>query len=438
MSDAFRIEVEQWLRGAAGDEQARQTLAAIRIQVGDLCITRVEDLEAKTVRHSAHLSAYRLAYWLAEHWWRLRWEPEVSGEPADWLMRHSMAAAGDGFIWPPLLLASDGESLRLTLRADRDHLPMGPIRYLNGPDTLVAAADFERGVDDFLASVLSRLTSLGLGGSELELLWTEIAEERRNPELGRTRRLEALLGIDAGEAEEALLAGVVRYGRAFGASAVEEIAAAARTALPAVAAAAEARGPRVNTRAEVADRVILVDHLARLRAAAPPAWQLGEDLAHHARRLWHLGDQPLTNARLADIAGAPQSFLNSGQGEDIGTGMDGIGYREAPGATGFRPIIRSPFATNRRFQFARLVADDILAGSGDRLLPVTRAKTARQKLQRAFAAELLCPRQALQGMLPSEPDDEDLETAARHFDVSPLLVRTSLVNKGMLPRERLS
>jgi hypothetical protein len=70
--------------------------------------------------------------------------------------------------------------------------------------------------------------------------------------------------------------------------------------------------------------------------------------------------------------------------------------------------------------------------------PLTRAKTARQKFQRAFAAELLCPFEELQGMLPAAPEDDDVETAARHFEVSPLLVRTSLVNKGTLPRERLS
>lgn len=98
MSDPFRIEVEQWLHGAAGAEHERRTLAAIRIQVGDQCVTRVEDLAAKTVRGSVHLSAYRLAYWPAEHWWRLRWEPEISDRDTDWLMSHELAAAGQGFI----------------------------------------------------------------------------------------------------------------------------------------------------------------------------------------------------------------------------------------------------------------------------------------------------------------------------------------------------
>lgn len=100
-------------------------------------------------------------------------------------------------------------------------------------------------------------------------------------------------------------------------------------------------------------------------------------------------------------------------------------------------MIRSAGPTNRKFQFARLLADDIISGGGEPLLPVKRGKTARQKLQRAFAAELLCPSAALRDMLPTAPNDDDLEAVARRFEVSPLLVRTILVNKGILPRERL-
>jgi hypothetical protein len=35
------------------------------------------------------------------------------------------------------------------------------------------------------------------------------------------------------------------------------------------------------------------------------------------------------------------------------------------------------------------------------------------------------------------PDDEAIEEAAAHFQVSPLLVRTNLVTKKILPRDQL-
>jgi hypothetical protein len=437
VSDHFLIEVGQWLRGAVGAEYERQTLAAIRMQAGDRCLTRVEDLDAKTVRSNVHLCAYRLAYWLAEHWWRLRWEPEIGGGDTDWLMSHGLGSTGQGFIWPPLTFASDGEAILLTMRARPDERAVSPIRYLETADVTVSAAAFERGVERFITSVLGRLRNLGFQGTDLELLWSEVVQERGDPELGHARRLEALLGMDAGEAEEGLLERLARYGKDLGSGAIDEIAAAARDWFLQAVNAVEAHRDRATTLVNLADRDRLSDQYLLLRVDAPPAWQLGETLADRARSLWHVGEGPLTSQRLAEIAGMPVGFLTQDPGEDVAICMDGIGYRDLQDGTGFRAMIRSPYPSNRRFQLARLLADDIFAGSGETLLPVTRAKTARQKLQRAFAAELLCPFKELGGMLPSTPDDEDVENAARHFDVSPLLVRTSLVNKGILPRERL-
>ncbi|MDD3449040.1 MAG: hypothetical protein PHF72_08440, partial [Gammaproteobacteria bacterium] len=87
---------------------------------------------------------------------------------------------------------------------------------------------------------------------------------------------------------------------------------------------------------------------------------------------------------------------------------------------------------------ARLVADHIYRSAGDRLLPATDARTARQKFQRAFAQEFLCPFTALSDFLGStEPTDDRIEEAADLFNVSPLLVKTTLVNRGVLGREVL-
>jgi hypothetical protein len=91
----------------------------------------------------------------------------------------------------------------------------------------------------------------------------------------------------------------------------------------------------------------------------------------------------------------------------------------------------------------RLVADHIAAPHDDRLLPATAAKTDRQKFQRGFAQEFLLPFDELYRLLgeprpgESEISDSDIEDVAEEYDVSPLLVRTVLVNKGLLPRDLL-
>lgn len=75
----------------------------------------------------------------------------------------------------------------------------------------------------------------------------------------------------------------------------------------------------------------------------------------------------------------------------------------------------------------------------ERLLPATDTQTFRQKFQRAFAQAFLYPFDALQDKLGTKtPDDDDIADAAEYFQVSPLLVRHVLVNKGVLERDGLN
>ena len=72
------------------------------------------------------------------------------------------------------------------------------------------------------------------------------------------------------------------------------------------------------------------------------------------------------------------------------------------------------------------------------MLPATATKTARQKFQRAFAQQLLCPVDDLKGLVATnQPTDDQIEEAATEFDVSPLLIKTTLVNQGLLERQAL-
>ena len=89
--------------------------------------------------------------------------------------------------------------------------------------------------------------------------------------------------------------------------------------------------------------------------------------------------------------------------------------------------LRSKWETGRRFDLARLLGDRLL-GQTEPMLPATRAYTYRQKAQRAFAAELLCPYQAVRGFLGADRSEERREEAAAHFEVSPFAISTTLAN----------
>jgi len=98
-----------------------------------------------------------------------------------------------------------------------------------------------------------------------------------------------------------------------------------------------------------------------------------------------------------------------------------------------------PRQTTRRFAVSRLIGDSLHFNNDERLRPATKSKTSRQKFQRAFAQAFLCPIDALMDKVKTEePDEDDIAKAAEYFNVSPLMIRTTLVNKGKLERETLN
>jgi Zn-dependent peptidase ImmA (M78 family) len=99
--------------------------------------------------------------------------------------------------------------------------------------------------------------------------------------------------------------------------------------------------------------------------------------------------------------------------------------------------MRSPFVTSRRFDLARLIGDLILDEIDEPLIPIMRSFSYRQKRQRAFAAEFLCPFDHARPQLDIELSEESQECVAAEYRVSPMVVRTQLVNNGLLEREAL-
>ena len=76
--------------------------------------------------------------------------------------------------------------------------------------------------------------------------------------------------------------------------------------------------------------------------------------------------------------------------------------------------------TGRRFDLARLLADRLCMNDLDDepLHPATQSYTYRQKVQRAFAIELLAPIAAVDDFLDGDTSEEKQKDAAGHFNVS--------------------
>ncbi len=127
---------------------------------------------------------------------------------------------------------------------------------------------------------------------------------------------------------------------------------------------------------------------------------------------------------MADLLGVRTEMLDDGC--DDGDAVASLVLRDAGGQ---RLHLRRRGATGRRFEAARLLADSV-AGHAQGWLIAADTPTGRQKLQRAFAAELLAPRATVGELVPGSGGEREVELAARHFDVSPMMIQRQLQNLG--------
>lgn len=419
-----------WEKLDRGTPEDRATFAAIGLRYGSVWLTEAEDSFVNRIRHQVHLSGYRLAEWFAWNWWRLRWEPRTRA--SDWALAHRMTTIGGGFVWPNHTVFSDGERIVWLAKPTRDN-PCEPIRYIADIGAVVLPSAFENALDLFLEQVLGQLREEGIHTSNLATVWENVGIERTDPALAERRKLEALLGFDPDDADDAVLDRLVQDAEALGRRAVEEIA-AERPSHGEIFTAAKlfevAHATGFESRPH--DAVRLDGNTVLPRVGESPGWMRGTATAQALRGQRHLGAAPIQSSRLAEMAAVDPRVVEA-PGERSQVFSFALDRTPAQG----RIVLRSKWETGRRFELARLIGDRI-AGDGDgQLHPATHSFTYRQKFQRAFAAELLCPFDALENLLQGDYSTEKMQEAADHFVVSPLTVRTLLVNHRRLDREDL-
>jgi hypothetical protein len=426
------LEIATWLAPDDGDAAARATTASLQILAGPgrQPLTEVEGTIARTVRPHIYVAAAPLAVWLLANWWRLRWEPEpeLAPAPLGWKQAHSMAAVGEGYAWPALVIASDGAFIRLHL--DREDAPDAcAVRYLRSVSHDVPAADFEAAVDAFVNQVEARLADIAPGERAVADLRAELRDERADPVLADQGKLQALAGIDPGEAPEGWIEEAAQLAGLAGQVASEEVMAAAPRSEGALKIARETveairgSGTTVN--------LAWVGQDPSTHEGELP-WQRGARLAQELRARLGLGEEPISNHRLGELLEAKLPLPLAG------TSGFGGGFANGGGLARTAVSVRGRHVNSQRFALARLIGWARAAPDGGHLLPVTDAATALQKVERSFAEELLCPFAALDAFTDEHGlDDDGIDDDAEHFGVSQRLILSTLVNKHKLGRQRL-
>lgn len=432
----MRFDTE-WLinqRNSAASEELL-TRCRLGLRFRNYQLFRHESLmDEHQVKDTIVVSAYPLALWFAANWWRLRWEPGLTANDAadlhDWNMSHALAAAGSGYAWPDLTFASDGENIQASLRPTRE--TTGSVRYIERLDAWIPAEEYEAGVDEFIKRTLEQLSSEEQ--TALDDLWQTVCDERATPSIARQRQLEARLGYDPEEAPESLLTLLIQLIQAHGEGPVHELACLGYNR--AEKTIQEAQRRLADTGDSIALPLRNVRKVGELLTEGAPGhpWQKGRNAANEARSQLGLDKGALSNRSLAELLTTPEQLLENDQADQplsIGIGEVGDNGRA-------KVALGKKRKDARRFMVARLMADGIYSGPSGSWLPCTDASTARQKFQRAFAQEFLCPYHDLVEWLDTtSPDEELMEAAAEHFEVSPLLVNTVMVNHGHIPRSEL-
>ncbi|BBL73895.1 ImmA/IrrE family metallo-endopeptidase [Methylomagnum ishizawai] len=403
--------------------EVRETSAMLKIALAHQVVTRNEDVWSRTVRDEVRLSAYPLALWFAASWWRLRWEPlPVSIPSHSWRMAHELAAAGQGYVWPRMLFASDGEITRIwAVQSKSDSV--AAVRYLVSAGQNLASSDFEQILDEFINGVLARLDAMGIQKTTLHELWREVTEERQDKDASAYRRLEAMLGFDPDECPEYLHDQLSELIPRVGANAVAEIAPVCASNQPdktlnEIIAFADSEG--LEGRIDIPVQNVVRD-------AVP--WRRGRNLAQKVRALTCDEGEVLEDRKLCGLLSLSEDQVFDAQ--RCSNFPLGMSVRH-DGSMRSKILLSKNHYYSRRFELARHLGDHLVADREDIWLPVTHLRTARQKIQRAFAAEFLCPIQTLEEHLNGDFSKDAIGEASEHFRVSTWVVEQQLENNGTL------
>jgi len=409
-----------------------QTTANFEMIIANICITQNVDIWSRTTRDHVLVSMYPLAMWIASSWWRLHYEVLPSRlermPPIDWRLSHEMSAANSGYVWPLVAFSTDREAMNIWAEAFPSDTGQS-VRYLTGlnaPVTIPMQA-FSSACREFVETVVARLGTTECRTSELAELWSLVVSDLGNPKELQKRRIEAQFGFDPEECPDALLERLIAFEECKGGDVLAELAAVWSRESGDIEHSIEElfSAPGIETQPQ------LPDFLPRSGARQP--WEHAKADAIALRKEIGGIASKIEDRIIADLLGVNERDLFD---SDMIIGRPPAAIAGRTDSSRLRIVPRKRHPRARRFELARIIGGygDAIARDGYDWMASTDSRTARQKYQRAFAAEFLCPIHALEEFLSGDLSDDAIESAADQFGVSEQTVTAQLMNNHVLPR----
>ena len=256
--------------------------------------------------------------------------------------------------------------------------------------------------------------------ADLEASYATVRHEQTDAEVSLYRTLEALQGFDAGYGNEDRLQFLVRTAKVYDPETIRELS---RFLYDCPELEDEMQAVKKGILGCKIDIGSLDMNAVQIDATAKP-WEVGFSLARQVRCQWNLNG-PVTNEALCERVSLRAEELDCADRDSA----VGFGARMSDAVFSLKFAKRS--RTSSRFMFTRGICDAIVSRKGfSNFLAITPSKTARRKIQRAFAAELLCPIDDIVQETNNVSDKDAIDYLAEKYAVSTRVVESQLSTHG--------
>lgn len=412
-----------WLDFDGHDEPAiERTFATLRIVADGQCVTRVLDKRAQTTLEHVVVPLYPVAEWIAANWWTLLEECRVPGREAshtDYLRRHALRTAGEGYALPDLLIMSEGDWAHLTwLRRRTQHQT---VDFLEEGEARLPADDLRQALADLVDSVSARLDASGVTDTWLQREWNAI--QSAETEEREFCSAAAWLGLDPYAVDDATADLVLAMWQQAPAGVREDIfrASSGQRLADSVSWVKAGIAAIQSASQDGLDWSALRSRVGPLPVGDIP-WRQGYLLAQDLRARLGLHDRvPLS---LDQLVHAPFPVIAANHPPVASLdGLFGCSPAQAPCCYTAK---RRP--ESQHFVCARGLMS-FFYGSPEAPFLLSSVPTRLQQQSRAFAAELLAPAQLIRPRLGgAEVSPEQVADLAAEFEVSPYVIEHQIQN----------
>ncbi|MDE2728614.1 MAG: hypothetical protein OXI19_11375 [Gemmatimonadota bacterium] len=416
----MQFSVEWISDGPNRNLEERKTLCDLRIDVNGKVVSANVDSRTKDSHDALTMPAVHLAEGIAVNWWTIFGSRDVAHSLLPWRMGHALPdirfeCQGSGFIFYTKPLQYENP----------------PLVFWQSAEEFVATQSAEHEFKKILCSVVERLDDAGVFDSEVQIAWRRVLDTLQDSEETKFCRAAGALGVDPYAISEEDAMFVEEAGKLFSGETLIEFLADVRVR--------EAKSNSI-------DRLSLLEWMREWRPKYDSALpRLGEVAVEVRQTLDDVSNRPpwvigyLAARAFRDAVGlqnrAPLSISRMAQ--KLGT----TNFRRASGPEALYAVVareerqvhihlRSLGAKTwqrnaETFSFARAIGDAVCFSDAGLSTINGLHRATRQAVGRAFAAEVLAPKDTV---LEMRQEDREVEEIAALLEVNSKTVEHQIEN----------